>query len=95
MGQQPSRINRYGLAKSKFGLVILSHQFFAKEWPQRELNGLFATMNAGRRRILPIWHDINADELAKYSPMVADLLAIKSSEGIEAIVAKVLAACRE
>ena len=31
-----------GLSTSQHGLVILSHNFFRKEWPQKELNGLFA-----------------------------------------------------
>jgi hypothetical protein len=31
-----------GLAQSKYGIVILSPNFFAKEWPQHELDGLVA-----------------------------------------------------
>jgi hypothetical protein len=83
-----------GLASSRHGLVILSHHFFSKDWPQRELNGLFATMKAGERRILPIWHDLTAEDIQKYSPMLADLVAAKSSEGVEAVAEKVVAACR-
>jgi TIR domain len=29
-----------GLAQSRYGVVILSPNFFEKQWPQRELNGL-------------------------------------------------------
>src|SRR4051812_37007271 len=29
-----------GLAKSRFGVVILSPAFFAKQWPQHELDGV-------------------------------------------------------
>jgi TIR domain len=29
-----------GLAASQFGVVVLSRAFFAKDWPQRELDGL-------------------------------------------------------
>jgi hypothetical protein len=84
-----------GLATSRFGLVVLSHTFFAKEWPQRELNGLFATMKAGERRILPIWHQLSGEEVKKYSPMLSDLLAVNSAEGVPAVVQKVLSVCRE
>ena len=38
-----------GLGASQYGLVVLSHRFFSKDWPQRELNGLFAMMKAGER----------------------------------------------
>jgi TIR domain-containing protein len=83
-----------GLATSRYGLVVLSHSFFAKDWPQRELNGLFATMKAGERRILPIWHQLSGEEVKKYSPMLSDLLAVNSTEGVPEIVQKVLSVCR-
>jgi DNA repair exonuclease SbcCD ATPase subunit len=31
-----------GLSKTRYGVVVLSNFFFAKEWPQKELDGLFA-----------------------------------------------------
>ena len=31
-----------GLAASRFGVVVLSGSFFAKNWPQYELNGMVA-----------------------------------------------------
>lgn len=83
-----------GLAASRFGVVILSHRFFAKEWPQRELNGLFALMQPGEKKLLPIWYDITREELAKYSPIVADLLAARSNDGIESVVKKILEVVR-
>lgn len=43
-----------GLAGSRYGLVILSPNFFAKKWPQAELNGLFAIeMAGGEKRYFP------------------------------------------
>jgi hypothetical protein len=84
-----------GLATSRYGLVVLSHHFFAKTWPQRELNGLFATMNADEGCILPVWHELSREELERYSPMLSDLLAVNSDEGIHEIVEKVVLICRE
>ncbi len=83
-----------GLAGSRYGLVILSHHFFSKDWPQRELNGLFATMKTGDHRILPIWHELSAEEVQKYSPILSDLLAVKSSEGVDVVVQKILEVCK-
>ncbi|HAS12588.1 MAG TPA: hypothetical protein DCS55_19080 [Acidimicrobiaceae bacterium] len=46
-----------GLAGSRFGVIILSPDFFRKEWPQAELDGLVAKQRAsGAKVILPIWH---------------------------------------
>ncbi|HEX8645155.1 MAG TPA: TIR domain-containing protein [Allosphingosinicella sp.] len=68
-----------GLANSRFGLVILSTAFFEKEWPQKELDGLVALEVAGRSRILPIWHKVSKDEVAKFSPTLADKVALNTS----------------
>lgn len=68
-----------GLANSTFGIVVLSTHFFAKEWPQRELDGLFALDIQGSKRILPIWHEITKDVVLRHSPMLADKVALNTS----------------
>lgn len=69
-----------GLAGSSFGVVILSTAFFAKDWPQYELDGLVTRSVAGQQSILPIWHDITRDEVVAQSPSLADKLARSTSE---------------
>ena len=64
-----------GLANSRFGVVILSRSFFAKGWPNYELDGLVTRAVSGEQIILPIWHDITKQELIRYSPSLADKLA--------------------
>jgi hypothetical protein len=68
-----------GLASSRFGVVVISAAFFKKEWPQRELNGLFAREIEGQKVILPIWHEISKTEVLQNSPMLADKIALNSS----------------
>ena len=67
-----------GLGSSRFGIVVLSENFFRKEWPQRELDGLVQLELAGQARILPIWHKVSKDEVAKFSPTLADKLAMNT-----------------
>jgi TIR domain len=67
-----------GLAASRFGIVVLSENFFRKEWPQRELDGLVQLELVGRSRILPIWHKVSKDEVARFSPTLADKLALNT-----------------
>ena len=75
-----------GLAQSRFGVVILSHAFFAKQWTKRELEGLVAReMIDDERLILPIWHEIDADDVAHFSPPLAAVLAARTSEGLQAV----------
>jgi hypothetical protein len=75
-----------GLARSKFGVVILSKPFFAKEWPQKELDGLVARESDGHKVILPVWHEINANEVARFSPTLADRVGVPSKLGVDTVV---------
>ena len=83
-----------GLSRSRYGIVIVSKAFLSKEWPQRELDGLVAREEDGEKVVLPVWHDITAAEVRKYSPTLADRLAIPSSKGIGAVVAELLEVIR-
>ncbi|MDE3721372.1 DUF1883 domain-containing protein [Nocardiopsis sp. N85] len=65
----------YGLAHSTFGVVILSKSFFAKGWPQYELDGIVGMSVNGDQRMLPIWHEISRDEIARQSPSLVDKIA--------------------
>jgi len=86
----------HGLVSSRYGTVVLSKNFFKKQWPQSELNALAGRQNAeGRKVILPIWHEIEADEVRKYSPLLADLLAARSEDGLESIVGQIINVCSE
>lgn len=83
-----------GLARSRFGIVVLSKNFFAKEWPQRELDGLVALEILGQSRILPIWHEVSKDEVARFSPPLADKLALNTSLlSVDEIIDKLLPIC--
>jgi hypothetical protein len=83
-----------GLANSRFGVVVLSHNFFAKHWPQQELDGLFARQIEGVKVVLPVWHRISAAEVTRYSPMLAGLLAANSELGLPEVVRQLREAMR-
>ena len=77
-----------GLAESAAGLVVLSPNFFEKEWPQRELDALTTQEISGKKRVIPIWHGIDRDFVSRYSPLLADKVAILSTIGVPTIVDK-------
>lgn len=68
-----------GLACSYFGIAVLSPAFFAKHWTQYELDGLMEKAGNGTGRLLPIWHKLSKDEVAKYAPSLAGRLALNTS----------------
>ncbi len=77
-----------GLANSRYGIVVLCNNFFAKNWPQQELDGLMSQEIAGTKVILPVWHNISLEEVRSKSPMLSGLVAAKSNEGIDEVVRK-------
>lgn len=64
-----------GLAKSRFGIVVLSQSFIKKGWTNYELDGIISKANTGEQVILPIWHGITKQEVLDYSPSLADKVA--------------------
>jgi len=79
VGDSLRRSIDYGLANSRYGVVVLSSSFFQKNWPQYELDGLVTKEMDGRKVILPIWHKVSKDEVKSFSPSLADRVALNSS----------------
>jgi len=92
LGDSLSRSIDQGLAKSRFGIVILSPSFFKKEWPRRELDGLTAKEVSSGKTILPVWHRVDRDFVVKYSPVLADKLAVSTDKGLDKVVDEILKA---
>ena len=86
-----------GLANSRFGIVVLSPHFLAKNWTEYELNGLVAReMADGSKVILPLWHHVSKDEVRKYSPSLADKVALNTAVStLDEIVEQLVKAIRK
>ena len=65
----------YGLAHSRFGIVIISRDFIKKGWTNYELDGIVTRAVSDEQVMLPIWHNITKDEVVSYSPTLADKIA--------------------
>lgn len=90
LGDRLRRSIDQGLARCRYGIVILSPHFFAKEWPQKELDGLVQRENRGEKVILPVWHNMDAEQIRRYSLQLADRIGVQSDAGLERVVAEVL-----
>jgi hypothetical protein len=79
-----------GLAQCDFGVVVLSPSFFDKHWPRKELDALFAREALDRqKRILPVWHKVDAADVARHSPLLAARLGVQTSKGIDIVVSEI------
>jgi hypothetical protein len=79
-----------GLARSRFGVVILSGYFFQKHWPQQELNGLATREVGGKQVILPVWHGVSFAEVRGYSVTLADRIAVHTKDGLAQVVGRIM-----
>ena len=79
-----------GLARCRFGVVILSESFFGKHYPESELDGLAQREQDGRDLILPVWNDVNVEVVRRHSPRLADRVALKWQDGIEIVATGLL-----
>jgi hypothetical protein len=95
-GDKLRRSIEQGLRESYCGVVILSPNFFAKEWPQLELDALFelSTFEAGRK-IIPIWYRLNARDVAKHALMLSDRLALRWEQGLTNVAKQILVVVQE
>lgn len=84
-----------GLRSSSFGVVVLSPSFFAKDWPQAELDGLFAIEMSGHKAILPVRHQMTHAELLKRSPLLAGKLATDSGKGVSEVAREICEVVRD
>ena len=84
-----------GLARSRFGVVILSKAFFGKGWTNYELDGLVTRSVSGEQILLPVWHNITKQQVIEYSPPLADKLARSTtSHTIEEIAEEIIGVIR-
>lgn len=69
-----------GTKKAEFAIIVISENFFDREWTERELSEFLNRQNRnGQKLILPILHNITVPQLQEKYPSVADIQAIDSA----------------
>jgi hypothetical protein len=88
-----------GLRKSRFGVVLISKVFFDKGWANYELDGLLQkhmVLSArGGRVVLPVWVDVNYQQVMDRAPSLAGIYAARLDDGIEKVIQDLLWAMRD
>jgi hypothetical protein len=84
-----------GLDASRFGVLVLSKAFFGQEWTKRELDAFLYRNLSGDKLILPIWHGISREEVARYSPVLGEQVALFAEKGVTAIADSIEAFAQE
>jgi hypothetical protein len=85
-----------GIRSSRFGIVVMSHAFFAKGWTQYELDGLVTRSVGGEQNLLPIWHGVTKDDVIQQSASLADKVALTTANmTIDEIAAAIASVVRD
>ena len=70
-----------GVDKAEFAIIVISENFFGREWTEKELTDFLSRQNRnGQKIILPILHNITVAQLQEKYPAVADIQALDSSK---------------
>lgn len=70
-----------GTKKAEFAIIVISENFFDREWTEKELAEFLSRQNRnGQKLILPIIHNITNGDLRKKYPSVADIQTIDSQK---------------
>ena len=70
-----------GVAKSEFAIIVVSDNFFGREWTEKELSEfLHRQDNEGQKLILPLLYNISSETMAEHYPTLSDIQYIESTK---------------
>jgi hypothetical protein len=70
-----------GIRSARLGIVVSSPAFLKRRpWTEHELDGLVNGYIYNRQVLLPIWHGVDGEQMADYSPSLADKVALSPSD---------------
>ncbi|MGM9668056.1 MAG: toll/interleukin-1 receptor domain-containing protein [Eubacteriales bacterium] len=70
-----------GVGQAEFAIIVISDNFFGREWTEKELNEFLNRQNKnGQKTILPILYKISVAQLKERYPEVADIQALDSAD---------------
>jgi hypothetical protein len=83
-----------GLKECRKCIFVITPNFLANGgWAKTEYDSIFTRELVEQRKvILPIWHNVNREDVYKYSPILADRFALNWNAGSDIVAAKLRAA---
>jgi formylglycine-generating enzyme required for sulfatase activity len=98
LGDSLSKKIAEGLLESRFIIIVFSPSFAEKAWTNHEYKGAvqrkirYEKEKTGNVVILPIWHGVSSQEVEKFDPTFADLVATNFSKGIDNVINDIVGA---
>lgn len=89
-------ILRRVIPRSRYGVVVLSKDYFLADWGRTELNLLHSYESTRDYKIiLPVWHEIDEHQIRVQFPHLIGRFAVKTEKGIDFIVREIVEKVRE
>lgn len=68
-----------GTADSEFAIIVISKNFFGREWTERELEEFLKQQNeSGQKKVLPLLYEITLDDLKEHYPALEEIQCISA-----------------
>lgn len=81
-----------GTAKSEFAIIVISENFFGREWAEKELEEFLGRQNTNKQKIvLPLLHGITVERLKEVYSSLGDIQCISTAEKDEKEIAIIFA----
>lgn len=70
-----------GTESSEFAIIVISDNFFGREWTERELTEFLNRQNeSGQKIILPLLHNVSLDDLKEKYPELGEIQCITTTQ---------------
>lgn len=70
-----------GTAESEFAIIVISENFFDREWTERELNEFLKRQNkSGQKIVLPLLHGVTTERFSEKYPSLESIQAIDTGK---------------
>lgn len=80
-GDNWKRVILEGTANSEFAIIVISKNFFGREWTERELDEFLKQQNeSGQKIVLPLLYGITLDDLKEHYPDLEEIQCINANK---------------
>lgn len=90
VGDSIEKTIQKGLNRSRFGIVIFSPTYLAKNWTIREFYTLLSKEIEEHKVILPVLYNVTLDDLKNKDLLMADRFAVNADRGMDFVVQKLV-----
>src|SRR5215813_358888 len=77
-----------GMKRSRAGVMLISKTYLRKGWPNAEMDVLVREYIEKKRLLFPIWLDVSKEDVEKRHSVLAGIVALKLSNGMQPLITK-------